>query len=65
MAEPRTSLHRKGSIIISVVLVRLYTISGEKGSDQLSKKDHTTYKKAVEKSQPKSIGDGRGGDDAG
>jgi hypothetical protein len=39
----------------------------EKGSlsfNQLSKKDHTPYNKAVEKSQPKSIGHGRGGDDA-
>jgi hypothetical protein len=68
MAEPRTSLHIwKGSIILLVVLVRLYTISGEKGSllsDQLSKKDHIPYKKVVEESQPKSIGDGRCGDDA-
>jgi hypothetical protein len=64
MAEPHISLHRKGSIILLVViiniLVRLYTMSGEKDSlsfDQLSKKDHISYKKAVEKSQPKSIGD--------
>jgi hypothetical protein len=67
MAEPRTSLHTwKGSIIISVVLVRLYTISGERVSllfDQLSRKDHISDKKTVEKSQ-KSIGDGRRGDDA-
>jgi non-homologous end joining protein Ku len=61
MAEPRTSLHMwKGSIILLVVLVnilvRLYTISGEKGSlllDQLTRKDHISYKKAVEKKSTK------------
>ena len=66
MAEPRTSLHTwKGSIILLVVLVnilvRLYTIPGEKGLllDQLTRKDHISYKKAVEKSQPRTIGDTR------
>ena len=67
MAEPRTSLHMwKGSIILLVVLVnilvRLYAISGEKGSlllDQLTRKDNISYKKAVEKSQPRTIGDTR------
>jgi hypothetical protein len=81
MAEPRTSLHIwKGSIIPSVVvvniLVRFYNriLSGESSLllfDQLTEKDYyISYKRAVEKSQPKSIGHGAnlvmdgGGDDA-